>query len=184
VAVTSASENSHPRGDGEIVTRRAFVSLAWCFAMAACAGVAPGRRGAAGRVGLEEFMRLSRALTAFPELADEASGHAYFAALTAEPEGTARLAELSHAAGLGGAHGAPSARELEGSEIYAVPQLAALADAIVRCWYTGVYDAPVGGPAVATYVDALAWRALGYRGDGPSTCSGEFGHWAEPPRAG
>jgi hypothetical protein len=59
-------------------------------------------------------------------------------------------------------------------------QLAALADTISAYWYTGVYDGPAGTPTVATYVDALAWRTLGYR-DGPSACGGVFGHWAYEP---
>ena len=57
---------------------------------------------------------------------------------------------------------------------------AALEEAIVVAWYTGVHQ--VGGePRVVTHTGALQWRAMGK--PAPGTCIGPFGTWAKPQRA-
>jgi D-sorbitol dehydrogenase-like protein len=54
---------------------------------------------------------------------------------------------------------------------------AALEEAIVVAWYTGVHQ--VGGEArVVTHTGALQWRAMGK--PAPGTCIGPFGTWAKP----
>jgi len=59
--------------------------------------------------------------------------------------------------------------------------LARLADKITVYWYSGKYQQPDGNVAVATFINALAWPATGYRITGPSTCTGQTGVWATPP---
>jgi hypothetical protein len=52
---------------------------------------------------------------------------------------------------------------------------------IVAEWYSGMYEAGQG-PAVATFEDALLWRALSYTKP-LADCGGEMGHWAAPPQS-
>jgi len=105
---------------------------------------------------LDEFLAISAQLTGFPASAlDPHLATLYLASLRTAGDPTALRAV--------GATTAPSP----------------LADAVIRCWYSGIYDTP-NGPAVATYTDALAWRAVGYT-TAPTSCHGATGYWAEPP---
>jgi hypothetical protein len=126
-------------------------------------------------------MRISRVLTGFGELSDESVGRQYFEALTSRPDVARRLAELWRLGGFGGAEPPASVDDLARRGVYDAPEVAEIADAITGNWYSGTYVTSEGERRVATYTDALAWRALGYRPGGPSACGGAFGHWAERP---
>jgi hypothetical protein len=123
-------------------------------------------------------MRMSRVLTAVSEL-DADLGRDYFAAFVRD--GRAReLADFWDAAGFG-VSPPSSASDLEARGVFRDPRLEAIAASITRSWYSGVFVATGGEQRVITYVDALAWKTLGYRSTGSSTCGGAFGHWAEKP---
>ena len=163
------------------VTRRQFLSAVIASLPAASCVHPRSRDGTAIElVDLAGFMRMSQVLTGVPDLGDDELGREYLAALLADPTRAEQLAALWRTAGFGGVRPPVSVVELATRGVYEDPELAALADTISAYWYTGVYDGPAGTPTVATYVDALAWRTLGYR-DGPSACGGVFGHWADEP---
>jgi hypothetical protein len=128
--------------------------------------------------GLDRFMRMSRVLTAVPEL-DADLGRDYFAAFVRDGRAL-ELADLWDGAGFG-ASPPSSVSDLEARGVYREPKLAATAASITRSWYSGLFVASDGEQRVITYVDALAWNTLGYRTTGSSTCGGVFGHWAEKP---
>ena len=162
------------------VTRRQFLS-AVIASLPAASCVHPRSRGGTviEFVDLAGFMRMSQVLTGVPNLGDDELGREYLAALLADPTRAEQLAALWRTAGFGGVRPPVSAVELATRGCRGC-RATALADTISAYWYTGVYDGPAGTPTVATYVDALAWRTLGYR-DGPSACGGVFGHWADEP---
>jgi len=54
-----------------------------------------------------------------------------------------------------------------------------LANDIVASWYSGIYETG-HGPAVATYNEAMMWRALGFTKP-LATCGGPTGYWNSPP---
>jgi hypothetical protein len=54
-----------------------------------------------------------------------------------------------------------------------------LANDIVASWYSGIYETG-NGPAVATYNEALMWRALGFTKP-LASCGGPTGYWNSPP---
>jgi hypothetical protein len=54
-----------------------------------------------------------------------------------------------------------------------------LANDIVASWYSGIYETG-HGPAVATYNDAMMWRALGFTKP-LGNCGGPTGCWNNPP---
>ena len=56
---------------------------------------------------------------------------------------------------------------------------AALADAVINCWYTGNYKT-ADGIKSATYEDMLAWKATGYVTPN-AQCRGTMGFWATVP---
>jgi len=136
----------------------------------------------AGAVSIEQFMRMSQVLTAFADLNDTTNGGIYLMALSAQPELGPALADLWEQGGF--AAGQPtSVADLEAAGVYDDDTLAELADTITRYWYTGIYDTGPDTVEVATFTQALAWRTLGYRQTGPSTCTGAFGSWATDPAA-
>lgn len=53
-----------------------------------------------------------------------------------------------------------------------------LGNSIVGAWYSGLYASP-GGPAVATFEQALVWSALSFTKPW-GLCGGDTGYWAEP----
>jgi hypothetical protein len=130
---------------------------------------------------LDQFMQLSKVLTGFNDLNDTASGRLYLDALVAQPEKAERLVELWTTGGFDSATPPTSVADLEARGVFGDEALAELADMITANWYTGTYTTADGELRVATYTNALAWRALGYRQTGPSTCGGAFGHWAIQP---
>ena len=166
------------------LTRREILSaIVASLAAASCADTRPRHGDTANVIDLPAFMAMSRVLTDTAEVGDEAVGREYLAAVLEDPARAAQLAALWRTASFGSARPPASVLDLVARGVYDDPELAALADSIAACWYSGVYDGADGEPKVATYVDALAWRALGYRSGGPSSCSGVFGHWADKPLA-
>jgi D-sorbitol dehydrogenase-like protein len=145
------------------------------LASASCAG--PRERAVAAD-GLDRFMRMSRVLTGVAEL-DASLGGDYFAAFVRDGRAH-ELADFWDAAGFG-VSPPSSVSDLETRGVYREPTLAAVAASVTRSWYSGVFVATDGEQRVITYVDALAWKTLGYRSAGASTCGGVFGHWAEKP---
>jgi hypothetical protein len=121
---------------------------------------------------------MSRVLTEFPEL-DADLGREYFAAFVRDGR-TRDLTDLWDGAGFG-ASPPTSVLDLEARGVYREPRLAATAARVTRSWYSGIFVTSDGEQRVITYVDALAWKTLGYRSLGSSTCGGVFGHWAEKP---
>jgi hypothetical protein len=151
-----------------------LASAPWLKAVAQDAAAAPD-------VELDEFMRISRVLTGFDDLANETVGREYLQALQSRAGGARLLIELWRLGGFQGRELPASIDDLAARGVYDQPALAELADTITRNWYSGQYLTPDGEQRVATYTDALAWRTLGYRPAGPSACGGAFGHWAERP---
>ena len=140
------------RGAASCLGRRRFMRAA---AVSATAGLLPVRAAAQIKeprsgVTLTEFMALSHRLTEAPDLSAEL-GRLYFDSLQRSSRG-------------------------------AIHREALLADprTILTLWYTGLYDAPDGRPAAAEFIDALAWRAVGYT-TAPSECKGTTNYWADPP---
>jgi hypothetical protein len=58
---------------------------------------------------------------------------------------------------------------------------AALANAIVGGWYSGLYNTP-DGQAVATFDQALLWNALSYTKPF-GECGGDTGYWSAAPKS-
>jgi hypothetical protein len=128
-------------------------------------------------------MQLSHVLTGFSDLTDTQSGQLYLKAISANPEQGEQLAALWSTAGFGEAAPPTSVADLEAKGVYDDEGLAEIADLVTGDWYTGMYSTGDDQVQVATYTTALAWRSLGYRQTGPSSCGGAFGHWSTAPAA-
>lgn len=164
-----------------ITRRRALSVVASCLAVASCADLRFRVDGATERIDLAGFMRMSRVLTGVRDLQDMETGRKYFEALLADPVGAKQLTAVWKAAELDRASSPAAVDDMMARGVYEDLERATVADTITRYWYTGLYERPGGGRTVATYIEALAWRTLGYRDNGPSTCGGVFGHWASAP---
>ncbi|MDI3290931.1 sugar dehydrogenase complex small subunit [Polyangium sp. 15x6] len=127
---------------------------------------------------LARFLSLSALLTGFENL-PRAHGQIYLDALRASAEQSLALDELYAEAGYGRETSPGSLADLEAKGTFDDARLRAVADAIILNWYTGVYEG-ASGPEVATYTEALTWRALDYTNP-PSECGGLTGFWAESP---
>lgn len=140
-----------------ITRREALVaSLAAAIAAAGTGGFPAAVYGEAS-VTLDQFLVLSSRLTGAANL-DAATGKVLLGALlsTGKGAGLARLA----------------AGEDEADKD--------LAAAIVAAWYSGIGEA-ASGPVVATFDQALLWRALSFtRPFGE--CGGSTGYWSDPPQ--
>jgi D-sorbitol dehydrogenase-like protein len=176
VPTGSALTTQHERGRG--LTRRRFLLVACSSLVTASCAVPRERAGADGR-GLDRFMRMSSVLTEVSDL-DRALGRDYFEAFVRDGRAP-ELADFWNAAGFDTSRPPSSVADLDARGVYRQPPLAALAATVTRSWYSGIFVARNGEQRVITYVDALAWRTLGYRSSGPNTCGGAFGHWAEKP---
>ena len=134
------------------LTRRRFAALGAALP-AATAAVSPQASD------LEAFLRLSAALTGYPE-AELDTGFAgdLLGALTASGHGD-RVQALMRGQDLGDRSG------LEAD--------------IVSAWYSGLLPA-AAGPVVATVRGALAWRTLSFA-SAPGSCTGGRA-WSEPPQ--
>jgi hypothetical protein len=165
------------------IGRRTFVLLVASCCAPLSWRPAFAQDSAARKVSLDEFMRISRVLTGFDDLSDDTTGRQYLDALQSSADGGRLLEQLWELGGFEGAESPASTDDLAVRGLYDVPGLAELADAVTASWYSGTHVAPSGERRVATYTDALAWRALGYKPSGPSACGGAFGHWADRPVA-
>jgi Membrane bound FAD containing D-sorbitol dehydrogenase len=125
-------------------------------------------KAATSGLSLAEFMALSRWLTEVPDLSAEL-GRLYLDSLQRGAPGDSGLDALLDDPGF--RTGAPpkGAKPVAGTSL-----------TVLKLWYTGLYDAPDGRPAVAGYIDTLAWRAVGYTA-APSECKGATNQWADPP---
>lgn len=129
-----------------------------------------------GVVGLEEFLALSAVLTGVSNL-DPVLGRVYLGALQSGDFGVS-LAELYQQAGFEGEATAELA-DLQEAGVFEEEATRTLANTITRYWYTGVYDTAEGEQAVATYVDALAWKVLPWTK--PRSICGSRGFWEQRP---
>ena len=121
-------------------------------------------------------MSLSRALTGFDDLDDTELGQVYLDSIGSAGDLSGQLADLFEKAGLTDGATEVSLDQLESAGAFD-EDTRPVADAITTAWYTGIYDAGGGELVVATYINALAWQATGYRLTGPSSCSGATGNW-------
>jgi hypothetical protein len=127
---------------------------------------------------LSDFLSLSMLLTGVDNL-DPAVGTLYLQSLESNPEFTVSVAELIEQAKAGQSALPTTMEALEASQIFEGEGTRTLADKIIEYWYTGVYDTPEGEQALATYMDALAWKTLTFTK--PMTVCGTYRFWTEPP---
>lgn len=126
---------------------------------------------------LTEFLQLSALLTGVDNL-DPEVGQIYLQSLQRAEEGMSVAALLEEVKA--GASALPATfEEVEQSGIFDNEASRTLADTIIEQWYTGVYQTAEGEPALATYVDALAWKMLAFAK--PMSVCGSYRFWTEPP---
>ncbi len=140
-------------------------------------GVEPGSE-------LQRFLALSALLTGVDNL-DPVLGRVYLQSLEASDEFDVTIAGLLEQTGFDGDAPPSSIEELEARGLFASSDAeadggaSALADRIIESWYTGIYTDAEGEDAVATFVDALAWKALDFTK--PNSVCGSPGFWGERP---
>lgn len=130
-------------------------------------------------ISLDQFLELSALLTGFDQL-NRAQGQIYLQSLLSEDAGGPALNEVYTAALSENQELPEDLQTLTDAGFFEDVGTAELADRIIEMWYTGIYTAD-GEDHVATFVDALAWKALHFTK--PLTICGEFGFWADPPLA-
>ena len=129
---------------------------------------------------LAGFLALSALLTGVDNL-DPALGAVYLQSLRSSSQFAVTVPELLEQA-RGELSALPETLEaLESSGIFENESTRELADKITEYWYTGIYETAEGEQAVATFVDALAWRTLFFTK--PATLCGSYRFWTEPPEA-
>lgn len=131
---------------------------------------------------LEGFLALSALLTGIENLNPQI-GQIYLDSLAASTLSEVSLADLYRQAGYAEAAGTTlpgSLEELEQRGIFAQDATRAVADKIIEYWYSGVYETVNGEQAVATFADALVWRAVRYTK--PLTICAAPGFWAAAPQ--
>ena len=133
---------------------------------------------APGALGLEAFLALSAVLTGVENL-NPVLGQVYLQALQTSTDFDTTPAELYEQAGFTGATPPDSADALSDRGIFDQESTRNLADKIIEYWYTGICDTSGGEQAVATFVDALAWKTLNFTK--PPTICGSPGFWEKPP---
>lgn len=145
----------------------------------------PGRGTPAPEVddsALAQFLKLSAVLTGVSNL-DPVVGRVYLQSLQQSDEFNVTLEELYEQAGLESDAQPASIAQLEEQGFFegqpSEGGATALADRIIEYWYTGVYTTAEGEQAVATYVDALAWKTLSFTK--PNSICGTPGFWEERP---
>jgi hypothetical protein len=132
-----------------------------------------------GGVSLAAFLALSSLLTGIDNLNPQV-GQVYLDSLTASGEFDITLAELYEQAGFTATSAPSGIEELEQRGLFEQEGARTLADKIIDYWYSGVYDTPDGEQAVATFADALVWRAVRYTK--PLTLCAAPGFWALAPQ--
>lgn len=128
---------------------------------------------------LAGFLALSALLTGIENLNPQV-GQIYLDSLNDTTQFDVSLKELYRQAGFTEAAPPSSIEELERSGIFAQEATRTLADKIIEYWYSGVYDTVEGEQAVATFADALVWRAVRYTK--PLTLCATPGFWAHVPQ--
>ncbi len=133
---------------------------------------------APGGLSLEAFLALSALLTGIDDL-NPAIGQVYLQSLAASDQFAVSLADLYAQAGFTESSAPAGVEELAQRGLFDQEGTRTLADKIIEYWYSGVYDTADGEQAVATFADALVWRAVRYTK--PLTLCGAPGFWAVPP---
>jgi hypothetical protein len=133
-----------------------------------------------GEAELPGFLALSALLTGVDNL-DPTLGSVYLQSLRTNSEFSVSISELLEQAQAGLPAPPTTLEELESSGIFESETTRQLADKITEYWYTGIYETPEGEQAVATFVDALAWRTLTFTK--PQSLCGTYRFWTEPPEA-
>ena len=129
---------------------------------------------------LEQFLALSTLLTGVENL-NPAIGRIYLDSLRQNSALAMPIGEfLTQIAG-GGTAMPATLDELATTGLFDNETTRTLADKITETWYTGLYDTPEGEQAVATFVDALAWKTLTFTK--PMTVCGAYRFWTEPPES-
>ena len=129
---------------------------------------------------VDEFTRLSAVLTGLGTSAlDAGLARTYLESIKAQPDPALSLTAFYEQAGFRSSDPPSSIGQLAARPLFEQAAARALADKIITYWYTGVYAAP-SGLTVATYTDALAWKALTH-GHTPTLCYGAVGAWAVAP---
>jgi hypothetical protein len=138
----------------------------------------PAATPAPGSIGLAEFLALSSLLTGIDNLNPQI-GQVYLDSIAASDQFDVSLADLYQQMGFREGT-APAFEEVEQSGVFEQEATRALSDKIIDYWYSGVYDTPEGEQAVATFADALVWRAVRYTK--PLTLCAAPGFWALAPQ--
>jgi hypothetical protein len=131
-----------------------------------------------GPLTLDGFLALSALLTGFAGLSP-ALGAIYYEAAQANPDLGPALADVYQQAGFDGEAAPATVEELDARGALGSEAARTAAGKLIEYWYSGVYDTPDGGQAVATFADALVWRAVQYTK--PLTICGAPGFWSEAP---
>lgn len=131
-----------------------------------------------GGLELASFLALSSLLTGIDDLNPQI-GAVYLESLEGSDQFALSLADLHAQMGFGEASAPPSLEEAAGRGVFDAEASRTLADKVIEYWYSGVYETADGGQAVATFADALVWRAVGYTK--PLTLCGAPGFWALVP---
>jgi hypothetical protein len=131
-----------------------------------------------GGISLAEFLALSSLLTGIDNL-DPQIGQIYLQSLAASDQFEVSLSDLYAQMGFTEASAPASIEEAAQGAVFEREASRTLADTIIEYWYSGVYDTPEGEQAVATFADALVWRAVRYVK--PLTLCAAPGFWALAP---
>ena len=128
-----------------------------------------------GSLSLDEFLRLSTLLTGVSNLNPEL-GQLYLQNLNTT-HGAAALADLYTETGLRTTEPPTNVTLAAATDSLDQSTLAPLAATVTKLWYSGTYTAESGEATVATFADALAWKALAFTK--PPTICGAPGFWSE-----
>jgi hypothetical protein len=142
-------------------------------------GPGPAVTPTPGGISLDAFLALSSLLTGIDNLNPQI-GQVYLDSITAGDQFDITLAELYQQAGYTESSAPQGIEDLEQRGLFEQEAARTLADKIIDYWYSGVYDTPDGGQAVATFADALIWRAVRYTK--PLTLCAAPGFWALAPQ--
>ena len=143
-----------------ISRRQILLATVGAASLALGAGAPAPSLAAPPLVTTEQFLALSKSLTAAADLAPGVAA-TLLQGFLATGHG-ATLAGLA----AGGGEADPAAHDL--------------ANEIVAAWYSGLHD-DGKGEAVAAFDGALLWHALAFTKPFAS-CGGETGYWADPPQ--
>ena len=136
-------------------------------------------QASAAQPDLAGFLAISTLLTGIENLNPQV-GQIYLDSLAASTEFDVSLADFYRQAGFADSTPPDSIEILEQRGIFAQDATRALADKIIGYWYSGVYDTADGEQAVATFADALVWRAVRYTK--PLTLCAAPGFWSAAPQ--